>query len=46
MPVDLETAKKVIGVIDSVEDLDDVQNVFTNMEIPEDVQAQLDAEDE
>ena len=46
VPVDLETAKKVIGVIDSVEDLDDVQNVVTNMEIPEDVQAQLDAEDE
>ena len=45
VPVDLETAKKVLAVIDAVEDLDDVQNVFTNLEIPADVQAQLDAED-
>ncbi|UQN13821.1 YebC/PmpR family DNA-binding transcriptional regulator [Gulosibacter sp. ACHW.36C] len=44
VPVDLETAKKVLGVIDAVEDLDDVQNVYTNMEIPADVQEQLDAE--
>ncbi|WP_125105825.1 MULTISPECIES: YebC/PmpR family DNA-binding transcriptional regulator [Gulosibacter] len=44
VPVDLETAKKVLGVIDAVEDLDDVQNVYTNMEIPSDVQEQLDAE--
>jgi transcriptional/translational regulatory protein YebC/TACO1 len=44
VPVDLETAKKVLAVIDAFEDLDDVQNVFTNMEIPADVQEQLDAE--
>ena len=46
VPVDLDTAKKVLGVIDALEDLDDVQNVFTNMEIPAEVQAQLDADDE
>ena len=45
VPVDLETAKKVLGVIDALEDLDDVQNVFTNMEIPAEVQAQLDEEE-
>lgn len=45
VPVDLETAKKVLGVIDALEDLDDVQNVFTNMEIPADVQAQLNEEE-
>ncbi|SJM54079.1 YebC/PmpR family DNA-binding transcriptional regulator [Gulosibacter sp. 10] len=45
VPVDLATAKKVLGVIDALEDLDDVQDVFTNMEIPAEVQAQLDAED-
>ena len=45
VPVDAETAKKVLGVIDALEDLDDVQNVFTNMEIPAEVQAQLDEED-
>lgn len=39
--VDLETANKVLGVIDAVEDLDDVQNVYTNMEIPAEVQEQL-----
>ena len=44
VPVDLETAKKVLAVIDAVEDLDDVQNVYTNMDIPSDVQEQLDAE--
>lgn len=44
VPVDLETAKKVLAVIDAVEDLDDVQNVYTNMDIPAEVQEQLDAE--
>lgn len=46
VPVDAATARKVIGVIDALEDLDDVQNVFSNMEIPEAVQAELDADDE
>lgn len=44
VPVDLETAKKVLAMIDNLEDLDDVQEIYTNMEIPADVQAQLDAE--
>jgi len=43
--VDLETAKKVMRLIDALEDLDDVQNVFSNEEIPADVQAQLDDEE-
>lgn len=41
VPVDLETAKKVLSMIDSLEDLDDVQEIYTNMEIPADVQAKL-----
>jgi len=43
--VDLETAKKVLRLIDALEDLDDVQNVFTNEDIPGHVQAELDEED-
>ncbi len=29
-------------LIDAIEDLDDVQNVFTNADIPDEVLAQLD----
>ncbi|CAM4060161.1 YebC/PmpR family DNA-binding transcriptional regulator [Helcobacillus massiliensis] len=39
--VDLDGAKKVLGLIDALEDSDDVQNVFTNLDIPDDVAAQL-----
>ncbi len=40
--VDAETARKVFRLIDSLEDSDDVQNVFANYAISSDVQAQLD----
>lgn len=40
--VDLEGARKVLRLIDALEDSDDVQNVFTNLDIPDDVAAQLD----
>jgi YebC/PmpR family DNA-binding regulatory protein len=43
--VDAETAKKVFRIIDALEDSDDVQNVFSNFDIPAEVQAELDAED-
>ncbi len=43
--VDLDTAKKVNRIIDALDDLDDVQNVFSNEDVPADVQAQLDDED-
>lgn len=39
--VDLETAKKVIDLIDALEDLDDVQNVFSNFDMSAEVAAQL-----
>lgn len=42
--VDLETAKKVIDLIDALEDLDDVQNVFSNFDISAEVAAQLEQE--
>jgi YebC/PmpR family DNA-binding regulatory protein len=43
--VDATTARKVFQLIDGLEDLDDVQNVFANFSIPADVQAELDADD-
>ena len=43
--VDAETARKVFKLIDALDDLDDVQNIFANHEVPAEVQAQLD-EDE
>ncbi|MGY5764334.1 YebC/PmpR family DNA-binding transcriptional regulator [Brachybacterium sp. DNPG3] len=44
-PVDLDGAQKVLRLIDALEDSDDVQNVFSNLDIPADVAAQLEAED-
>ncbi len=42
---DLDCAKKVMALIDSLEECDDVQNVFTNMDIAPSVQEALDSED-
>jgi YebC/PmpR family DNA-binding regulatory protein len=42
--VDLEGARKVLKLIDALEDSDDVQDVYTNIDIPDDVAAQLDEE--
>ncbi|MEY2694728.1 MAG: hypothetical protein RL142_1076 [Actinomycetota bacterium] len=39
--VDADTARKVIGLIDALEDLDDVQNVFSNFDMTADVMAEL-----
>ena len=39
--LDLETAQKVLKLIDMLEDLDDVQNVYSNADIPDEVMAQL-----
>jgi YebC/PmpR family DNA-binding regulatory protein len=44
--VDAEAARKVFRLIDALEDSDDVQNVFTNVDVPESVQAELDADDD
>ena len=45
IPVDAEAAAKVLRLADALEDLDDVQNVFTNVDIPDDVMAELEAAD-
>jgi YebC/PmpR family DNA-binding regulatory protein len=39
---DIDQAKSITGFIDALEDLDDVQNVYTNMDIPDEVAEQLD----
>ena len=39
--VDAENAPAVVGLIDMLEDLDDVQNVYSNADIPESVLAEL-----
>src|SRR6476660_5228653 len=43
IPVDADAAGKVFRLVDALEDLDDVQNVFTNVDVPDDVMAELDA---
>ena len=40
--VDLESAKKILKLIDIIEDDDDVQAVFHNMELTDEIMAQLD----
>ena len=41
VPVDAETARKVLRVVDALEDSDDVQNVYTNADIPDEVLAEI-----
>ena len=43
VPVDVEGARKVFKLIDALEDCDDVQNVFSNVDISDEVMAELDA---
>jgi transcriptional/translational regulatory protein YebC/TACO1 len=44
VPVDVEGAETVMGLIDALEDLDDVQNVYSNVDIPDEVLAALDGD--
>jgi YebC/PmpR family DNA-binding regulatory protein len=43
IPVDVDAAAKVFRLVDALEDLDDVQNVFTNVDVSDEVMAALDA---
>lgn len=43
--VDLETARKVLRLVDALDELDDVQSIYANYDIPAEVQAQLDEEE-
>ena len=42
VPVDLDAARKVLKLVDVLEDCDDVQDVYTNIDIPDDIAALLD----
>ncbi|AYD89741.1 YebC/PmpR family DNA-binding transcriptional regulator [Actinomyces sp. 2119] len=44
--VDLEAARKVLRLVDALEDSDDVQNVFTSVDISAEVAAKLDSGEE
>jgi YebC/PmpR family DNA-binding regulatory protein len=41
VPLDADSARSLMGLVDALEDLDDVQNVYTNADIPEEVLASL-----
>jgi transcriptional/translational regulatory protein YebC/TACO1 len=41
VPVDADAARKVIKLIDALEDSDDVQNVYSNVDMSADVLAEL-----
>ena len=42
VPVDLDGARKVFKLVDALEDSDDVQNVYTNVDLSDEVLAALD----
>jgi YebC/PmpR family DNA-binding regulatory protein len=44
VPVDVEGARKVFKLVDALEDSDDVQNVYTNVDVSDEVLAALDDE--
>ncbi len=41
IPVDGGEAKQVLNLIEALEELEDVQNVYANFDIPEEVMASL-----
>lgn len=41
--VDKDQAEKLLKLIDALEELDDVQNVYSNVDIPDEIMAELDA---
>jgi transcriptional/translational regulatory protein YebC/TACO1 len=42
VPVDLEGARKVLKLLDALEETDDVQDVYSNVDISDEVAAALD----
>lgn len=44
VPLEAADARKIFKLIDALEDSDDVQNVFTNMDLSEEVMAELEAD--
>jgi YebC/PmpR family DNA-binding regulatory protein len=46
VPVDEDGARKVFRLIDALEDIDDVQNVYSNVDVSDEVMAALDEGDD
>ena len=44
VPVDVDGARKVFKLVDTLEESDDVQNVYTNVDVSDEVLAALDEE--
>ena len=44
VPVDADGARKVFKLIDALEDSDDVQEVYSNVDISDEVLAELESE--
>jgi transcriptional/translational regulatory protein YebC/TACO1 len=44
VPLDLDAAKKFMKLVDALEELDDVQNVYSNADLSDEVQAALESE--
>lgn len=42
VPLDMDGAKKIFKLIEALEDSDDVQNVYANFDVSDDIMAQLD----
>ena len=42
VPLDLDGAKKIFKLIEALEDSDDVQNVYANFDVSDDIMAQID----
>ncbi|WP_114907600.1 YebC/PmpR family DNA-binding transcriptional regulator [Ornithinimicrobium murale] len=45
VPLDAEGARKMMRIVDALEDCDDVQNVFSNADVSDEVLAELEADD-
>jgi transcriptional/translational regulatory protein YebC/TACO1 len=43
VPVDEDAARKVFKLIDVLEDCDDVQNIYANFDVSDEVMAAIDA---
>jgi transcriptional/translational regulatory protein YebC/TACO1 len=43
VPLDADGARKVLRLVDALEDCDDVQNVYGNFEVSDDILAEIDA---
>ncbi|EPR42741.1 UPF0082 protein yeeN [Desulfovibrio sp. X2] len=42
VPVDAEAGRKILGLLDAIEDNDDVQNVYDNSDLPDELMAEMD----